>query len=60
MYGVTVTVKGQDILVLCVPDMPIWEILERAAAIAKRQHADNEWHGEYQRKIAEMKCDLAR
>jgi hypothetical protein len=53
MYSRTVKVGDVSVDVSCTPDTPLWEVLERAAAILKRQHQERERQSE-NKAIAQM------
>lgn len=40
MFGRAVTVDGREVWVWCVPDTPLSEVLERAAAVLRREEHD--------------------
>lgn len=49
MFGRTVTVDGKEFFVACCPDTPLSEVLERAAVLASREVALNEFGQRYKR-----------
>ncbi len=42
MFGRTVTIDGRSILVLCTPDTPLWEVLQKAAAQLKAEETEEQ------------------